>query len=98
MGGFPDSSVGKESACNAGDPGSIPGSGRSAGEEIGYPLQYSNLENSMECIVHGVTESRTGMSDFHFSLFQSRLPGSIRQFKIIMKWIICFSKNQDARH
>ena len=40
-GGFPDSSVGKESACNAGDPGSICGSGRSAGEGIGYPLQYS---------------------------------------------------------
>ena len=39
--GFPDSAVGKESACNAGDPGSIPGSGRSAGEGIGYPLQYS---------------------------------------------------------
>ena len=39
--GFSDSSVGKESACNAGDPGSIPGSGRSAGEGIGYPLQYS---------------------------------------------------------
>ena len=39
--GFPDSSVGKESACNAGDPSSIPGSGRSAGEGIGYPLQYS---------------------------------------------------------
>ena len=39
--GFPDSSVGKESAWNAGDPGSIPGSGRSAGEGIGYPLQYS---------------------------------------------------------
>ena len=39
--GFPDSSVGKESACNAGDPGSIPGSGRSPGERIGYPLQYS---------------------------------------------------------
>ena len=39
--GFPDSSVGKESACNAGDPGLIPGSGRSAGERIGYPLQYS---------------------------------------------------------
>ena len=38
---FPDSSVGKESTCNAGDPGSIPGSGRSAGERIGYPLQYS---------------------------------------------------------
>ena len=39
--GFPDSSVGTESACNAGDPGSIPGSGRSTGEGIGYPLQYS---------------------------------------------------------
>ena len=39
--GFPDSSVGKESTCNAGDPGLIPGSGRSAGEGIGYPLQYS---------------------------------------------------------
>ena len=39
--GFPDSSVGKESICNAGDPGSIPGSGRSPGEGIGYPLQYS---------------------------------------------------------
>ena len=39
--GFPGSSVGKESACNAGDRSSIPGSGRSAGEEIGYPLQYS---------------------------------------------------------
>ena len=41
MVGFPDSSVGKESACNAGDPGSIPGSGRPAGEGIGYPLHYS---------------------------------------------------------
>ena len=39
--GFPDSSVGKESSCNAGDPSSIPGSGRSVGEGIGYPLQYS---------------------------------------------------------
>jgi len=45
--GFPDSSVGKESACNAGDPGSIPGFGRSPGEGKGYPLQYSGLENSM---------------------------------------------------
>ena len=39
--GFPDSSAGKESACNAGDPGSIPGSGRCSGEGIGYPFQYS---------------------------------------------------------
>ena len=46
--GFPDSSVGKESACNAGDLGLIPGLGRSPGEEKGYPLQYSGLENSMD--------------------------------------------------
>ena len=46
--GLPDSSVGKESACNAGDPGWIPGSGRSPGEGIGYPLQYSGLENSTD--------------------------------------------------
>ena len=46
--GFPDSSVGKESTCNTGDPGSIPGSGRSAGEGKRYPLQYSGLKNSMD--------------------------------------------------
>ena len=62
----PDSSVGKESTCNAGDPGSIPGPGRSSGEGEGYPLQYSRLENSMGCIVHGVTKSQTWLSDFHF--------------------------------
>ena len=63
--GFPDSSVGKESACNAGDPGSIPGSGSFPGEGKGYPLQYSGLENFTDCIVHGVTKSRTQLSDFH---------------------------------
>ena len=47
---FPSSSVGKESACNAGDPSSIPGLGRSPGEGIGYPLQYSGLENSMDSL------------------------------------------------
>ena len=102
--GFPDSSVGKESACNAGDPCSVPGSGRSAGEGIGYPhqysrasleaqlvksacnvgalgsipgrcpgegkgdpLQYAGLENSMDCLVHGVSKNRTRLSDFHFT-------------------------------
>ena len=55
--GLPDSLAGKESACNAGDPGLIPGLGRSTGEGIGYPLQCSGLENSMDCIVHGVAES-----------------------------------------
>ena len=55
--GFPHSSVGKESTCNAGHPGLIPGKGRSAREGKGYALQYSGLENSMGCIVHGVAES-----------------------------------------
>ena len=78
--GFPSSSVGKESACNAGDPRSVPGSGRSAGEGRGYRLQYfgaslvaqlvknpptmqetwvQSLENSKDCIVHGVTKRQT---------------------------------------
>ena len=58
MGDFPDSSVGKESAHNAGDPSSIPGLQRSPGEEKGYSLQYSGLENSMDCIIHGVSQSQ----------------------------------------
>ena len=55
------------SICNAGDPGSILGSGRSAGEGKGYPLQYSGLENSMDCIVRGVAKSWTQVNDFHFT-------------------------------
>ena len=65
--GFPGSSAGKESAWNAGDLGLIPGLGRSPGERNGYPLQYSGLENSMDCIAHGVTKSQIWLSDFHFS-------------------------------
>ena len=57
--GFPDSSAGKESTCNAGDLGLIPGLGRSPGEGKGYPLQYFGLENSMDDIVHGITKSWT---------------------------------------
>ena len=106
--GFPGGSAGEESACNAGDPSSIPGSGRSAGEEKGhppqyswaslvaqlvstcsvgdlglipglgrspgerngYPLQYSGLENSVDCIVLGVTKSWTVLSNFHFPPWQ----------------------------
>ena len=64
--GFPGNSAGKESACNAGYPGLIPGSGRSPGEGKGYPLQYSGLENSMDYIVHGVAKSWTQLSNFHF--------------------------------
>ena len=105
---FPHSSVRKESTCNAGDPSSIPGLRRSAGEGIGYPLQYSwaslvaqlvknppamagdldlipglgrspgeekghplrcsGLENSMDCIFHGVAKSWTRLSNFHFTI------------------------------
>ena len=57
--GFPGGSDGKESACKAGDLGSMLGLGRSPGEGKGYPLQYSGLENSMDCIVHGVTKNGT---------------------------------------
>ena len=68
--GFPGSSVGKESACNAGDPSSIPGLGRFTGEGIGSPLQYSGLENSIECIIHGVTKSQTQLSDLSLDFQQ----------------------------
>ena len=66
--GFPGGSDGKESACNAGDVGSVPGLGRSPGEGDGNPLQYSCLENSMDtgawqATVHGVAKSRTRLSD-----------------------------------
>ena len=66
--GFPDSSVGKESACNAGNPGLIPGLERSTGEGNGNPLQYSHLENSVDrgawrATVHGGTNSQTQLSN-----------------------------------
>ena len=65
--GFPCGSAGKESACNGGDLDSTPGLGRSPGEEKGYPLQYSGLENSGQtCTVHGFAKSWTQLSDFHF--------------------------------
>ena len=64
--GFPGGSAGKESTCNAGDLGSVPGLGRSPGEGKGCPLQYSGLEKSMNCVVHGVAKSQTQLSNFHF--------------------------------
>ena len=67
--GFPGGSEDKAFVCNAGDPGSTPGLGRSPGEGNGNPLQYSCLENPMDggtwqATVHGVTKSRTRLSDF----------------------------------
>ena len=67
--GFPCDSAGKEPMCTVGDLGLIPGLGRSPGEEKGYPLQYSGLKNSRECIVHGVAKSLTQLSDFHFHFY-----------------------------
>ena len=74
---FPGGSDGKESACNAGDPGLIPRWRRSPGEGNGSPLQYSRLENPMNggawwATVHGITKNRTRLSDFpFFPFFQS---------------------------
>ena len=87
LGCFPGGPAGKESTCNVGDLDSIPGLGRSPGEGNGYPLQYSGLENSMECIVHGVARSRTWLSNFHvpFSWFLSI--GS--EFRVLRNYSVC---------
>ena len=68
----PGGSACKESTCNVGDLVSIPGLGRSPGEGKGYPLQYSGLENTMDCIDHGVAKSQIRRNNFHFPVF---LPG-----------------------
>ena len=70
---FPGGSDGKESACDVGDLGSIPGLGRSPGEGNGNPLYYSYLENPMDrgawwAIVHAVTKNWIQLSNFHFNL------------------------------
>ena len=77
--GLPRWLSGKESLCSAGDVGSVPGLGRYPGEGKGYPLQYSGLENSMDCIVPGVAKSRTQLNDFRslthsFSLLSNLTP------------------------
>ena len=71
--GFPGGSAGKESTCNEGDLGLIPELGRSPGEGKGYPLQCSGLEDSMDCIVHGVAKSQTRLSDSLFIIHGTRL-------------------------
>ena len=76
---FPCGSAGKESTCNVGDLGSVPGLGRSHGEGKGYPLQYSGLENSMDrgawwATVHRVEKSQMGLNDFDFHFWG--FPGS----------------------
>ena len=74
---LPCGSAGKESAYNVKDLGLIPGLGRSPGEGKGYPLQYSGLENSLDCIVHGVAKCQTLLSDFHFHFLKNAACNSI---------------------
>ena len=95
--GLPCGSAGKESTCNVGDLGSIPGLGRSPGEGKGYPLQYSGLEKSMDCRVHGVTKSWTQLSNFHFLHLKltQHCESTILQYKIkIVKKIKPLSFNE----
>ena len=84
--GFPGGSESKASACNAGDPGSIPGSARSPGEVNGNPLQYSHLENPMDrgawqATVHRVTKSQTRLSNFHFHFLSCFRKGKVTKNK-----------------
>ena len=84
--GFLCGLAGKESACNAGHLGSIPGLERSPGEGKGYPLQYSGLEKSMDYTVHGVANSQTRLSDFH-SLTHSPRVRCLRIHAVIFPWL-----------
>ena len=85
--GFPGGSAGKESVCSL-----IPGLGRSPKEGKDYPSQYSGLENSMDCIVHGVAKSWARLSDFHFHfiLLENRymvLGVRVWDLKLQIAWI-----------
>ena len=92
---FPGSSDGKASAYNAGDPGSIPGSGRSPGEGNDNPFQYSCLENPMDrgawwATVHGVAKSRTRLSDFTSLHFNKHLHSL--SCKVLLKYLVPYKK------
>ena len=90
---FPGSSDGKESGCNAGDLGSIPGSKRSSGEGNVYPLQYSGLENSMDRVawqatVHGIVKSQTQLSNFFSFLLRTIVNNSVELLAHVL-WCLC---------
>ena len=95
---FSCGSAGKESTCNVGDLGLIPGLGRSPGEGKGYPVQYSGLENSMDCRGHGVTKSQTQLSNFHFQFMMlavgfSWKPSQFEEGPLLPCWVftwMCF--------
>ena len=86
---FDGSSFGKESTCNAGDLGLIPGLGRSPEEGKGYPRQYSGLENSIDCIVHGVTKSQTLLGNFHYWKHFFPNDNLTHNFLLFIAWIKC---------
>ena len=86
-------SAGKESTCDAGDLGSIPGLGRSPGEGNGAPLQYSCLENPMDggtwkAAVHGVAEGWTQLSDFIFTFHSHALEKEMATHSSVLAWRI----------
>ena len=90
--GFPGGSDGKASACNVGDPGSIPGSGRSPEKGNGNPLQHSCLENPMDggalqATVYGVAKSRTRLSDFT-SLHKTKGEKEMATHSSVLAWRI----------
>ena len=95
--GFPCGSADKESACDAGDPGSIPGLGRSPGEGKGYPLQDSSLENSMDCIAHGVSKSWTWLSDFHFTVMCLKRPKTTPPCPDLWKNCLLWNRSQVSK-
>ena len=78
-------SASKESTCSAGDLGLISGLGRSPGEGKGYPLQYSGLKNSMDCIVNGVTKSWTRLSEFHFPFWASLVAQMVKNLPVMQE-------------
>ena len=91
--GLPGGSDGKESACNAEDPGSIPGSERSPGQGNGNPLQYSCLENPMDrgawwTAVYGIAKSQTQLSDFTFTFHFHALEQEMATHFSILAWRI----------
>ena len=91
--GFPSGSEGKESACNVGDPGSVPTLGGSPGEVNQNPLQYSCLENPMDggawwAAVHGVAKSQTRLSDFRFTFHFHALEKEMATHSSVLAWRI----------
>ena len=87
--GLPCGSAGKEYTCIARDLGLIPALRSSPGDGKGYPLQYSGLENSMDCIVHGVTKSWTRLSKFHFHFMSQDATCYIRSVKSLVELNPC---------